>query len=220
MSEWCEICCTTHLPSHRCPGDLQATEDERHGWRVNVETPQGIEGYGVLVAPTSGPWRARILTYPNILWLVPGGRATIKFVGDTARGILLAGTSDRALGETLNLGSGREIAIGDLAKIVGKVVDRPDPVVEQIEPRPGDVLRLCADSTRARDVLGYAPAVDFEEGLTKLLAWYLEKSWEKPIPTTWPSDIPAGEEAWKVELDHLKRSIAWSKENLSHLLSE
>ncbi len=52
------------------------------------------------------------------------------------------------------------------------------------------------------------------------LAWYLEKSWGKPIPTTWPSDIPAGEEAWKVELDHLKRSIEWSKENLSHLLSE
>jgi len=52
------------------------------------------------------------------------------------------------------------------------------------------------------------------------LAWYLEKSWEKDLPETWPADIPAGEEAWKVELDHLKRSVAWAKESLSHLLSE
>ncbi len=52
------------------------------------------------------------------------------------------------------------------------------------------------------------------------LAWYLEKSWEKDLPETWPSDIPPGEEAWKVELDHLKRSISWAKENLSHLLSQ
>jgi len=51
------------------------------------------------------------------------------------------------------------------------------------------------------------------------LAWYLEKSWGKDLPETWPSDIPPGEESWKVELDHLKRSIAWAKENLSHLLS-
>ncbi len=51
------------------------------------------------------------------------------------------------------------------------------------------------------------------------LAWYLQKSWEKDLPETWPKDIPAGEEAWKVELDHLKRSIVWAKENLSHLLS-
>ena len=85
MSGWCEICCTKRSESHECPGDLRATGDERHGWRINVETPQGVEAYGVLVAETSGPWRARILTYPNILWLVPGGRGTIKFAGDTPR---------------------------------------------------------------------------------------------------------------------------------------
>jgi len=48
-------------------GDLRATGDERHGWRVAVETPHGIEAYGVLVAPTHERWRARILTFPNVL---------------------------------------------------------------------------------------------------------------------------------------------------------
>jgi hypothetical protein len=39
----------------------------------------------VLVAPVEDLWRARILTYPNILWTVPGGGGTIKFVGRSAR---------------------------------------------------------------------------------------------------------------------------------------
>ena len=49
---WCPICSTRHQPGRQdCPGEVAATEPERHGWKVNVETPQGLEAYGVLVAP-------------------------------------------------------------------------------------------------------------------------------------------------------------------------
>jgi hypothetical protein len=51
---------------------------------VHVETPHGLQAFGVLVAPSNGAWRARILTYPNILWTIPGGGGSIKFVGSTA----------------------------------------------------------------------------------------------------------------------------------------
>ena len=61
----------------------EATGPERIGWRVNVETPLGIEAYGVLVAPTAEGWRARILTFPNVLWLKPGAAETIKFFAKT-----------------------------------------------------------------------------------------------------------------------------------------
>jgi Tfp pilus assembly protein PilZ len=40
-----------------------------------------LEYYGVLIAEADDIWRARIFTYPNMLWSVPGGRGTIKFVG-------------------------------------------------------------------------------------------------------------------------------------------
>ena len=40
------------------------------------------------------------------------------------------------------------------------------------DPRPGDVRRLCADSTRATTLLGYKPEVDLGEGLRLLKAWY------------------------------------------------
>jgi len=82
-SEWCNTCCTRHPPGRRCPEQLNATDAERHGWRVNVESPAGIEAYGVLVAAAGDRWRARILTYPNVLWLVPGGAGTMKFLADT-----------------------------------------------------------------------------------------------------------------------------------------
>jgi hypothetical protein len=52
---------------------------------VEVDTPRGLEAYGVLVAPTYSRWRSRILTYPNILWLEGDGRTTVKFLGRTAR---------------------------------------------------------------------------------------------------------------------------------------
>jgi len=80
---WCSICGGSHLTPRECPGDLRATGPERHGWRVAVDTPYGIEAYGVLVAPSLDLWRARIITYPNVLWTVPGGNLTLKFAGST-----------------------------------------------------------------------------------------------------------------------------------------
>ena len=80
---WCSVCDTIHEPGRSCPGELFATGNERHGWRMHVETPAGIEAIGVLVAPCHDHWRARILTYPNLLWVVPGRSATMKFLGAT-----------------------------------------------------------------------------------------------------------------------------------------
>lgn len=87
MSEtpWCAVCDTRHESRGDCPGELTITGPERHGWRVLIHTGHRSEVYGVLVAPTVDGWRARILTYPNMLWSVPGRRATMKFVGATAQ---------------------------------------------------------------------------------------------------------------------------------------
>jgi hypothetical protein len=86
LGEWCYTCCTGHAPGDACPGSLLATGEERHGWRVLVATPFGVEIYGVLVASCRGLWRARILTYPNILWILPGG-GSIKFVGSSPQDV-------------------------------------------------------------------------------------------------------------------------------------
>jgi hypothetical protein len=80
---FCGVCGTGHSGLATCPGELRATGAERPGWRVNVETPFGHEAIGVLLAPSHDQWRARIVTYPNVLWSAPGGRGALKFVGNT-----------------------------------------------------------------------------------------------------------------------------------------
>jgi UDP-glucose 4-epimerase len=94
-------------------------------------------------------------------------------VSDTARGILLAGLTDEAVGQTVNLGSGREVTVNDLAQEVKTVAGELDVPIVYDAPRPGDVLRLCADTTRARQLLGFEPEVTLHEGLIKLRDWYL-----------------------------------------------
>ena len=94
------------------------------------------------------------------------------YVSDTANGILLAGEHPLAVGETINVGSGSEVTINDLARRVAIEAGRPDAAVEHDRPRPGDVPRLVADVARARALLGYQPQVSLSEGLQRLLRWY------------------------------------------------
>jgi len=85
IASWCPECGTAHGDTSDCPGSLEATGQERRGRRVHVETREGMESIGILVAPVRDGWRARIMTFPNVLWSVPGGRTSMKFVGMTAR---------------------------------------------------------------------------------------------------------------------------------------
>jgi UDP-glucose 4-epimerase len=97
------------------------------------------------------------------------------YVSDTAAGILLAGEHPSAVGETINIGTGTDVTIRDLARLVAIETGRPDAVVEHDEPRPGDVYRLIADVSRARALLGFEPRVSMSEGLQRLRQWYRDQ---------------------------------------------
>lgn len=94
------------------------------------------------------------------------------FVSDTARGILLAGVTEGVEGGTINVGQGSEVSINELAARIRTVTGRADAELVHDDPRPGDVLRLYADSTKAASLLGFNPSVPLTEGLAQLLAWY------------------------------------------------
>jgi len=113
------------------------------------------------------------------------------YVSDSARAILDASACDAAIGETLNVGSGSELTINELATIIARVTGS-QAGVEHIDPRPGDVLRLIADTAKMRSICGFAPRVSFDQGLSRLQEWYagadaerlLEsdrvRNWEQP----------------------------------------
>lgn len=109
--------------------------------------------------------------YPLVIFGDGTQTRDFTFVADIARGILLAGTCEAAIGRTINLGSGQEISILDLAAAVGRTLKR-SIAIEHTEPRPGDVRRLCANSTQASELLDFSPQLNLETGLARLADWY------------------------------------------------
>jgi UDP-glucose 4-epimerase len=118
------------------------------------------------------------------------------YVGDTARGILLAGLSDSCVGQTINLGSGKEIRIEELARTIAQALGKSSAEIVHVESRPGDVLRLLADNSKAKKLLKFEPSVSLSEGILRLRDWYAsqEKSpqqlLEQEIIRNWePQDV-------------------------------
>jgi UDP-glucose 4-epimerase len=60
---------------------------------------------------------------------------------------MLAGTAEAAVGQTINIGNGREISIGELNDKVSKLVTEGRGQIEYVEACPGDVLGLYCDLT-------------------------------------------------------------------------
>ena len=131
---------------------------------------------------TYGPRQSARAVIPTILSQLLAGKDRLHlgsldpvrdlvYVGDTVRGFLRAGTVQQAVGQVINLGTGQGISIGDLARLIMKVVGREVPVVEDAErvrPEASEVRLLIASAEVARRVLGWKPEVSLTEGLRRV----------------------------------------------------
>ncbi|MHC1783142.1 MAG: GDP-mannose 4,6-dehydratase [Anaerolineaceae bacterium] len=98
----------------------------------------------------------------------------LNYVSNTTAGFIKAAESKHAVGKTYNLGSGREISIGDLAElIIGLTGNKTAVESDQTRMRPdgSEVERLLADASLANKELGWKPEIDLEEGLKRTIAW-------------------------------------------------
>lgn len=93
------------------------------------------------------------------------------YVEDTARGLLEAARCDRLAGGTFNMGSDFEISIREVAETIVEKAGLSVNVEYTVE-RPGDVLRLFADSASFVEATGWKPVVSFEEGLSRTIEWF------------------------------------------------
>jgi len=101
------------------------------------------------------------------------------YVGDTVAGFIAAAESDRVIGETLNLGTGIEVSIGDLARRIGCLSGRDVTIVtdhEMLRPSKSEVTRLCSNNRRACELIGWHPVVEFDQGLADTIAWARDNS--------------------------------------------
>lgn len=99
----------------------------------------------------------------------------LNYVDNTVAGFLAAATAQAAVGRVVNLGSGQEISIGDLAKKIIALCGSKSKIVsdeDRVRPEGSEVQRLLADISLAKELLGWTPRVSLEEGLERTVAWF------------------------------------------------
>jgi UDP-glucose 4-epimerase len=111
---------------------------------------------------------------PPIIFGAGDNGRDFTYVTDTARGLALAAERGGLVGETVNIACGHMLTIKEVADTVTRLCQRQDLRPLHIDPRPGDVYRLRADTRLAETLLGYTADVDFDEGMNKYLAWFTQ----------------------------------------------
>jgi dTDP-glucose 4,6-dehydratase len=96
------------------------------------------------------------------------------YVDDTVEGFLKAATMKQCLGRVFNLGTGKEVRIGDLAEIIIQKIGRKVEIKvdsERLRPQKSEVFRLQSDNSNARKILGWQPKVSLDLGLDQTISW-------------------------------------------------
>ena len=155
----------------------------------------------VMIRPfnTYGPNITQPYIIPEIIMQVLGKNSEIKlgninaerdftFVSDTANGIIRALFSKKAIGETINLGSGRSHKIKDIVKSVSSILEKKVTIsTNKDRLRPFDVNKLVCDNRKAKKMLDWEPKIPFDEGLKNTINWIKENSIELRTPFRgWP----------------------------------
>ncbi|MEC1520422.1 NAD-dependent epimerase/dehydratase family protein [Neobacillus niacini] len=111
--------------------------------------------------------------------LLSNGKPTRSFcyIADAIKGFMLALLSEHD-GEAFNIGNDEvEISMLDLAKLIGKLVGRVEIEYKESDDKRyliDNPQRRCPDLTKAKNLLGYMPMVNLEDGLGRLKDWYVD----------------------------------------------
>ena len=99
----------------------------------------------------------------------------LTYVEDTAYGFICAATSDKGVGQVINLGTNREISIGNLAGKILAIMGNNAEIKqrdERMRPKKSEVERLWSDPSLAEKLIGWKAQFTLEEGLKKTIKWF------------------------------------------------
>lgn len=99
------------------------------------------------------------------------------YVEDTVDGFIKVVQQPEAIGQVINIGSGKEISIEDLSKTILQLMGKDIHVIrddQRIRPQGSEVERLCADTRKAQQLLAWCPRTGLKEGLKKTIEWIQE----------------------------------------------
>jgi NAD dependent epimerase/dehydratase len=137
---------------------------------------------------TYGPRQSMRAVIPTILTQALNGdtvrigsldpRRDLTFVTDTVNGFIAAAEADGAVGETLQLGTGEDVSVGELIKDVEGLVGRSLEVIQEdrrVRPEKSEVNRLLSDPSKMTDTTGWRAEVPLREGLERTMRWLSDR---------------------------------------------
>ena len=141
---------------------------------------------------TYGPRQSARAVIPTVITQLAAGEGPIRlgsvhptrdfsFVNDTVNGFVSAIGSERSFGEVVNLGSGFEVSIETTVQMIEEIMGVTTDVQtheDRVRPPLSEVDRLCADTSKAKDLLGWQPVYGgldgFRRGLEETITWFRE----------------------------------------------
>ena len=121
-------------------------------------------------------------------------RRDYTFIDDIIQGVAAALTYEDAGFDIFNLGESATTPLRDLIRLIETALDRPARV-NRLPEQPGDVPLTCADISKARRLLSYAPTTPIALGIPKFVEWYLAahgQSPDAPLSPVSPVAMPLG----------------------------
>lgn len=132
---------------------------------------------------TYGPRQSARAVIPAILCQLLSGRETValgaqspvrdfNYVGDTVEGFLAAARAPRAVGQVVNVGSGRGVSIGETARLLMRLSGRDATVAtdrRRLRPAASEVFKLLCDNRKAARLTGWKPRWTLEQGLVRTI---------------------------------------------------
>ena len=132
-----------------------------------------------------GPRQSSRAIIPSVITQIIKGKKTISlgnlhptrdltFVKDTVNGFIEVEKSNDLLGESTNIGMNQEIAIGDLVRLIARMMQvkiKINTDTERIRPEKSEVQRLCCDNTKIMKFTKWKPEYNLKEGIYETIEW-------------------------------------------------
>lgn len=138
---------------------------------------------------TYGPRQSARAVIPTIITQLLAGKDKVKlgslspkrdlvYVKDTAEAFVRIAECDGSVGEEINIATGEEISIGDLAESIKNIINPSAQIVTdevRIRPENSEVMRLMGDCTKLYAFTGFRPAKKLADGLEETAEWFRER---------------------------------------------
>jgi NAD dependent epimerase/dehydratase len=135
---------------------------------------------------TYGPRQSARAVIPTIISQIANGKKQIKlgdvsptrdfnYVTDTCNGFLALANCDKAIGETVNIGSNFEISVSDTLNLIRELMNSNVEFIvdeQRVRPEKSEVFRLWGDNKKIRNLTGFEPQYNIRQGLKETIDWF------------------------------------------------